>query len=188
MLAARAGRAPPEGALFSRTVGCNSCPGKEAAGLAQVSLRHARLHQASSEPGRVVGGVTTSSLARSLAPMRVQRRAVIRCGMLGAEPLSFVRGRRWGPDGPRGRAGTGREGAARASVEFWSLSWHCWARRTFETVAFFFFLLSQEEKLPCSVRLLHTLESEVRGQGFSLFWLDSFSLSSLIFNVFSKCG
>lgn len=69
LLAARVGRAPPEGALFSRTVGCNSCPGKEAAGLAQVSPRHARLHQASSEPGRVVGGVTTFSLA----PMRVQR-------------------------------------------------------------------------------------------------------------------
>lgn len=57
----------------------------------------------------------------SLAPMRAQVR-VVRCGMLGTEALSFVRGRRWGRCGPRGRARTGRQGAAGATVEFWSLS------------------------------------------------------------------
>lgn len=96
----------------------------------------------------------------SHALMRVQF-LVIRCGMLGTEPLSFVRGRRWAQCGPRGRAGTGREGA-------------CWGHRgVLELViavlgeahirgsCLVLLPPSQQEKLPCSVKLLHTLDSEV---------------------------
>lgn len=126
---------------------------------------------------------------RSLAPMRVQR-WVIRCGMLGAEPLSFVRGRRWGPYGPRGRAGTGREGAAGASVEFWSLSLHCWARRTFETVAFFSFLLHKKKNSPA--RLGYSVRWSQKCEAKVLFCLAGFffflPLSSPIFNVLVNVG
>lgn len=153
LLAARAGRAPPEGALFSRTVGCNSAGGrKQAAGLTQVSLRHARLHQASAEPAPVVGGVARP---RSHPGGCTCERSG--AGMLGTDPLSFVRGRRWGRCGPRGRAGTGREGAAGAAVEFWSVSLLCWARRAFEAAALFFLLLPRKKNSPARL-------------GYSILW------------------
>lgn len=117
--------------------------GKEAAGLTQVSLRHARLHQASAQPGPGVGGVTRPRTHPG--GCTCERSGA---GMLGTEPLSFVRGRRWGRCGPRGRAGTGREGAAGAIVELWSLSVPCWARRTFEAAALFSFLLHRKKNSP----------------------------------------